>query len=99
MILDLDLQKNKTNILNLLMPLTNEQRLISAISKIGPPNDPKSQLAIENEFVEDVITDACEFSNDTKFLWDSMTEDERSKTKDIIQKKAKVLLKKYKANR
>ena len=68
--------------------------MVSAVSKIGPPETDELKKAVEEEFMEDVIADmTMDDKNNT--LWESCTDKQREVVSKCLKGKTGALLKKY----
>lgn len=71
-----------------------EERLVSAITKVGNPGCIKTDNEIKREFFDDVITDMEQYDNALFYRW--MESKDKDKNKDIMRRKINELLTKYK---
>ena len=68
--------------------------MVSAVSKIGPPETEDLKKAVEEEFMEDVITDmTTDETNNT--LWESCSEKQKEVVVRCLKGKTGALLSKY----
>ena len=70
-----------------------EERLVSAITKVGNPGCIKTDNEIKREFFDDVITDMEQYDNALFYRW--MESKDKDKNKDIMRRKINGLLTKY----
>lgn len=71
-----------------------EERLVSAITKVGNPGCIKTDNEIKREFFDDVITDMEQYDNALFYRW--MESKDKDKNKNIMRRKINGLLTKYK---
>ena len=71
-----------------------DNRMVSAVSKIGPPESDDLEKAVEEEFMEDVFTDMLEDEKNNT-LWESCDDKQKEVVKKCLKGKTAALLKKY----
>ena len=71
-----------------------EERLVSAITKVGNPGCVKADDEIKREFFDDVIADMEQYDNVLFNRW--IESEDKDKNEDIMQRKINGLLIKYK---
>eukprot|EP00112_Aurelia_sp_Birch-Aquarium-sp1_P014386 Seg3103.1 transcript_id=Seg3103.1/GoldUCD/mRNA.D3Y31 product="RNA-editing ligase 2 mitochondrial" protein_id=Seg3103.1/GoldUCD/D3Y31 len=80
--------------IGVMLQYVTENRMISAVSKIGPPESEDLQAAVEEEFVQDVMTDMLADDN-VETLWDSCNDKQKDVVKKCLNGKAHGLMLKY----
>ena len=98
--LHLDTTKpKKEGLLHRVLPYATEQRLTSAISKVGAPVNEDIEGEICDEYLTDLFTDVFEYEPEFRNEWESASEVEKCKVNKVIKQKTTGLLKKYKNSR
>ena len=81
-------------IIPIMLQYITQNRMVSAVSKIGPPETDELKKAVEEEFMEDVIADmTMDERNNT--LWESCTDKQREVVRKCLKGKTGALLTKY----
>ena len=80
--------------IGVMLQFVTENRMVSAVSKIGPPESEDLQAAVEEEFVQDVMTDMLADDN-VETLWDSCNDKQKDVVKKCLIGKAHGLMLKY----
>eukprot|EP00795_Rhopilema_esculentum_P014123 gene14123-5117_t len=78
----------------LMLRYVTDNRMVSAVSKIGPPESDDLKKAVEEEFMEDVFTDMLEDEKNNT-LWESCDDKQKEVVKKCLKGKTAALLKKY----
>lgn len=68
--------------------------MVSAVSKIGPPDTEDLKEAVKEEFMQDVITDMTVDEKNSN-LWESCTDKQKEVVMKCLKGKTGALLSKY----
>ena len=92
-VVDSSLRPDKA-IIPIMLQYVTKNRMVSAVSKIGFPETDELKKAVEEEFMEDVITDmTVDEKNNT--LWESCSDKQREVVKKCLKGKTGAMLAKY----
>ena len=90
---DASLRADKA-IIPIMLQYITENRMVSAVSKFGPPETEELKKAVEEEFMDDVISDmTMDEKNNT--LWESCSDKQKEVVRKCLKGKTGALLAKY----
>jgi len=88
--------KKKQTFISKLMCYVTQQRLVSALTKVGGNDSWMLELEnIKKEFIEDVFRDVEEFDENLHKEWNELNQTERSKNMAFLEKKFDRTIKQY----
>ena len=92
-VVDNSLRPDKT-LIPIMLQYVTENRMVSAVSKHGLPETDELKVAIEKEFMDDVISDmTMDEKNNT--LWEACSDKQKEVVKKCLKGKTGALLAKY----